>query len=531
MKVADHLRLIIVSAALGAAAFGVPAAGAAILAPQTIDAGTGMDAHDVGASFGARTAWAAFTQTTDGKSRLYVAWARNGKFDAPQAADRGNAVMQASLGGNRRGQAVAVFTEQVGGVAVLFSRRLAGGGGGPVLQVSADTQSASLPNAAAGLQHVRAVAMNASGTSAACYRDALSASSFVAVLAPGAPAWQRFGPLKADVCVDIGVDARGNVIVVGQDIGADLYADLVVGGVLKSELIDADGMDEPSLALSPKGIAVALARVDVGGNFGVAAWRKADIASDAPWSKLGRIDENATDFATEASEFPRGAIGANGNGILTFRAFNPTAVTGRIFLVRLTGSTVGPAIFVAPENDDAVPEIDARGRAFLAYTATAGGVLVPVVRVVGPTTIGAARRLVPDGTPGTELRNVVSFVADGAGDLLALLRSGEAPVRAVAVFGDLRGPTLRPRSLPARPRAGRRAELRSRAADSFSTLAGKNVRWKFPRDAVRGSRNRTGLTIHVRFAHAGRVRVRITVVDRARHRTTKSLVIRVRQPR
>lgn len=542
-------RTTCVLIAVGAVMFAAPAADARILAPQTVDAGTGMDALDVGASF---AAWAAFTQTTDGKNRLYAAPANNGLFGAPLLVDRGNAIIGAELAGNRNmpcrgcggliaGSAMAVFTEDVAGAGVLFGRTLfprwgpSPAGGGPVLQVSADAQSASLPNAAAGLQHVRVVAMNDRGAAAVCYRDNLSASSFVAVLTPGALAWQRFGPLKVDQCMDIGIDDRANVIVVGQDNGGDLWADVVVGSsVLKSELIDADGMDEPSLALSSTGIAVVLARVNAGGGaFGAAAWRKADIASNSPWSKLGRIDEGATDFATEATEFPRGAIGASGNGIFTFRAFNPTTVTGRIYLVRLTGTTVGPAIYLASENDDAVPGIEPfNGRAYVAYTSTIWGPRVPVVHVVSPTRIGPAQQFfVPNTRPEAEIRNVVSFVGDGAGNFLALLRSGAAPVRTVAVFGDFQKPTLRPRSRSARPRAGVRTRLQSRAADTFSVLTGRDVRWRFPEHTIRGRRFRTGLNIRVRFTHAGRVLIRVAAVDRAGNRRIRFLVVHVRQPR
>src|ERR671937_133357 len=129
---------------------------AGLLQPQTIDAGTGADATDVGASFGSKQAWAAFQQAASGANRLYVAHAQDGVFAAAQPADRGNAVTSAALAGNGTGSAVAVFTENVAGVSTLFGRRLSGGQLGPALQISAETQNVSLLK----VHRVRQVAEN-----------------------------------------------------------------------------------------------------------------------------------------------------------------------------------------------------------------------------------------------------------------------------------------------------------------------------------------------------------------------------------
>src|SRR5207253_1899827 len=114
---------------------GMGSAQAGLLQPQTIDAGTGADAVDVGAAFGNRQAWAGLEQASGGVTRLYVAHAQDGVFAGAQTADRGNRITSAALTGNANGDAVVVFTEPVGGVSTLFGRRLSGGQIGPMLQI------------------------------------------------------------------------------------------------------------------------------------------------------------------------------------------------------------------------------------------------------------------------------------------------------------------------------------------------------------------------------------------------------------
>ena len=103
MHNAPHIRRFAPLAALTLSLIAAPVAHAGLLAPRTIDAGTGKDSVEVGGSIGNHRAWAAFVQETGGVERLYVDSAHGGSWARPFLADRGNAVTGAGLAGSNRG--------------------------------------------------------------------------------------------------------------------------------------------------------------------------------------------------------------------------------------------------------------------------------------------------------------------------------------------------------------------------------------------------------------------------------------------
>src|SRR3954449_13533000 len=95
--------IAVAGAVLAAVLLGLSSSSAGLLQPQPIDANTGDDALEVGASFGSRQAWAGFEQPATGAIKLYVAHAQDGVFAAPQPIDL---VTSSALAGNRTGGAV-----------------------------------------------------------------------------------------------------------------------------------------------------------------------------------------------------------------------------------------------------------------------------------------------------------------------------------------------------------------------------------------------------------------------------------------
>lgn len=529
MKAPIGVKLLAAVTGLGCLLGVVGSGFAALLPPAELDAGSGKPVLDVGAAIGGGQAWAGFLQETDGALRLYVAHAVGGDLAPPVPADRGAPVVAAALAGNGSGDGVVVLTETVGAEEVLFARRLIGGELGPAVRVSGPGQDAALPNPGAGLLHRRAVAVGAAGTAAVCFKDDATGAVFVAVLDPAGETWTRHGPLAATDCVDLGVDGRGIVVVVGQDVNGDLVADRVVDGALVSEVVDSEGRDEGSVAVSSGGSAVVLARIMDGGQFAAAAWRTADLAQDGAWQPLGRIDVGTFDPATENPEFPRGALDARGDGLLTFRVQNPLTLEGRIYVTRLVGGALLAPVELAAVNDDALPVVDEQGRAYVAYTPPDenGEPVAPELRVLDPDA-GGALPLFP-ARAGLELATVGSLAADGDGNLLALARDVTVGGGATgATFGDFAAPVVRPRARPARPRTGQRVRLTSGAVDTLGPLAASDIEWRFPKGAVAGARLRRGKTITVRFLHPGRLTVEVTVEDEAGNVTRKTLRMAIR---
>src|SRR3989440_6202935 len=267
---------VIAAAALAAGLLGLSPGNAGLLQPQPIDANTGDDALDVGASFGARQAWAGFEQPATGAIKLYVAHAQDGVFAGAQPVDT---VTSAALAGNRNGGAVAVYTKKVGVglLSTLFARRLSGGQIGPELQISLSTQNVGLLR----VHRMRQVAENDAGVAAVCYGDGLTGLPWAWVLGPSATSWATFGPLTSKDCSDIAVDAAGDVIVLGQDNTNVATTDRIVNGSLvqPGEQEDPTAKDETSLA-GWGNSALVLARVSPnGGAFTAGAWKVHDLAA------------------------------------------------------------------------------------------------------------------------------------------------------------------------------------------------------------------------------------------------------------
>src|SRR5919198_3464003 len=406
----NRSRVGVAVAVVATALFGLSSSSAGLLQPQTIDAGTGADAIDVGASFGGKQAWAGFEQAASGVNRLYVAHAQDGVFAAARPADRGNAVTSAALAGNGSGGALAVFTENVSGASTLFGRRLSDGQLGPALQISADGQSVSLLK----VHRVRQAAENDAGVAAVCYVDSLGAA-FAAVLTPSGTSWTRFGPLKSKSCDDIAVDAAGDVIVLGEDADNHPSTDRIVGGTLQpGEEVDSTGKDEPSLAVFGSS-ALVLARIDaVSGGFAAAAWKLNDIAAGGSWQSLGSIDNGVLD-ATGNVEFARAAVAPNGKGIVTFRVGHPGTQTSSDYYEPFDASAATPIgqpqqLTSEGKVSDVMPLVDADGNGLAIWTDSNGSNDEQHVRSFAP---GAPAQDVI--LPGSGLSATTSFEADSGG--------------------------------------------------------------------------------------------------------------------
>jgi hypothetical protein len=374
--------------------------------------------------------------------------------------------------------------------------------------------------------------MNGAGAAVVCFTNGNTGDLYAATAAANSNEWSRVGPLRNVSCDDVGIDSRGNALVVGQDASGQLTADRIVGGQLRSETIDQTGKDEPSVALSSGGNALALARIDAGGSFAAAAWRKADIAQEGAWEKLGRVDEGARG-AAENSEYARAALDGAGTGVLTFRVNNPATNTARLYFAPVDARAAAPV--VAPRKladvavgQEAIPNVDASGNPIVAREGTgSNGKALPFVYVFANGSPGQALPLVPESGDDVDLVNVPSFAADTSGNFLALLRRASGPVRVVAAFGDFVPPTLKPQASPQRPRLAQLVTLRSRATDSFASVPPGSVEWRFARGSVEGAAVRHSETISVRFLRAVPAVVRVSATDRAGNRAEQTLTLQV----
>jgi hypothetical protein len=496
---------------------------AGLLRPQTIDAGTGADALDVGAAFGSKQAWAGFQQAVAGVSRFYVAHAQDGVFGAPQTADRGNPVTSAALAGNGNGGAVAVFTEKVGSITTLFGRRLSSGQLGPVLQISADPQNVSLLK----VHRLRQVAENDAGVAAVCYVDNAAGQLWAAVLGPSAASWSRFGPLTSTDCADIAVDAAGDVIVLGQNSSNIATTDRIVGAKLQpGEQVDPIAKDEPSLAVWGNS-ALVLARVALnGGPFTADAWKLDDIAAGGSYHSLGHIDNGLVDpSGTSNVEFAKAAVASNGKGLITFRLGNPGTQTSSDYYETFdagSATPLGQPQKLAGEGKlaDVTPAVDASGNGLATWSDQNG--TSPEQHIRSFATGAPAQDVV---LAGSELNATTSFEADSAGDFLAVVERGSSPVRVAASFADYVKPTLSPSSSTRTPVVPTPVELHSGAADTFAALPQSAVHWHFPAGSILGSLDLTGLDVSVSPATVGPVKVRLTATDRGGNTATGRLVL------
>ncbi len=520
----ERRGLAIAGAVLAATLLGLSSGKAGLLQPQPIDANTGDDALDVGASFGNKQAWAGLEQPASGTGmKFYVAHAQDGVFAAAQPVDQ-DAVTSAALAGNGNGGAVAVFTKKVNGISTLFGRRLAGGQLGPALQISAQAQNVTLLK----VHRLRQVAENDAGVAAVCYVDNAAGQLWAAILGTTATSWARFGPLTSTDCADIAVDAAGDVIVLGQDNSKVATTDRIVGGTLQpGEQIGATAKDEPSLAVWDNS-ALVLARVELnGGPFTAGAWKLNDIAAGGSYQSLGNIDQGLVDPNGNVNvEFAKAAVAANSKGLITFRLGNPVTQTSSDYYETFdagTGTPLGQPQKLAGESKlaDVTPAVDASGNGLATWSDQNG--TSPEQHIRSFATGAPAQDVI---LAGSELNATTSFGADAAGDFLAAVERGSSPVRVAAFFADYVKPTLTPSSSTQTPVVPRPIELHSGAADSFAALPPSAVHWHFPAGSILGSLDLTGLDVNVMPATVGRVTVRLTATDNGRNTATGRLVLK-----
>lgn len=517
------LAVAVAGAVLAAALLGLGSGKAGLFQPQLIDANTGDDALDVGASFGSKQGWAGLVQPPTGTIKFYVAHAQEGVFAAPQPVDT-EAVTSAALAGNGNGGAVAVYTKKIGLglVSALFARRLSGGQLGQALQVSTDTQNVNLLK----VHRLRQVAENDAGVAAVCYVDNLLSQAWAAVLRPSDLSWTRYGPLKSKSCDDIAVDAAGDVIVLGDDDGSRASTDRIVGGVLQpGEEVDSTAKDEPSLAVFGSS-ALVLARIDASsGGFNAAAWRMNNIATDNSWTSLGPIDGGVLD-AQGNVEFARAAVASNGKGIVTFRIGHPGTQTSTNYYEAFDASTAAPIGQPHPLTSegkigDVTPIVDGTGNGLASWTDSNGTSEEQHVRSFAP---GAPSQDVI--LPGSSLNATTSFEADSVGDFLAVVERGVSPVRVAAFFADFVKPTLAPSASSPTPIVARPVQLHSGAGDSFGPITA--VRWHFPAGSIIGDLDLTGADVTVTPATVGAVTARLTATDKGGNTGTGRLVLKMK---
>ena len=508
-----------VGAVFAAALLGLSSGNAGLLQPQPIDANTGDDALEVGASFGSRQAWAGFEQPTTGAIKFYVAHAQDGVFAAPQPID---SVTSAALAGNRTGGAVAVYTKKVGAglVSTLFGRRLSGAQIGPELQISMDTQNVSPLK----VHRVRQVAESDAGVAAVCYVDSLTGLLWAAVLGPSSSSWTRYGPLTSKDCSDIAVDAAGDVIVLGQDNGNVATTDRIVGGVLQpGEEVDPTAKDEPGLAVWGNS-ALVLARADPGmAAFTAGAWKLDDIAAGGTYHSLGNVSPSDWDpMGNYNVEFAKAAVAANGKGIVTFRLGNPGTQTSTDYYETFDASSgLGQPQKLAGESKlaDVTPAVDANGNGLATWVDQNGASPEQHIRSLAT---GAQDFILAS----SELNATTSFEADAAGDFLVVVERGSSPVHAAAFFADLAKPTLAPTSSTQTPVVTTPVVLHSGAADTFAPPAASAVRWHFPAGSIIGPLDLTGLDVTVTPATVGPVTVQLTATDKGGNTATGQLALK-----
>lgn len=427
-------------AAITAAVVAAGSARAGVSQPQTLDANTAESSYDVGAVVGGGQAWAAFVQPTNGLEHLYVAHAQGGLFGAAALVDGGSPISGAVAAGNSSGDGVIVY-RQMAGIAPgsLYARRLTGGRIGDEAMLTAAGESGNLPQIQLGVHHRRVLAENDAGAAALCYTDPHTDVAYAAVSTAG-DAWTRYGPLMSRTCDDIGVDARGDVIIIGEDAHLRAAADRIVDGALHSEEIDPDAMDEESLALAANGAVLVFARTTTGNDFSGSAWLLGDIAAGGSWKSLGAVDNGARSPG-ENTEYVRGALAPNGKGILTFRVNHPAAGTSSLYWSPVDTSApaaLGRAQKLADVDGgaDAIPQVDARGDGLALYDANANETASPVVQTLGT----GPHETIQLSTDAHGAFCVPCFQVDRNGSFLSLVRQGASPQRIAAVFDTVAAP-------------------------------------------------------------------------------------------
>lgn len=423
---------LLVGISLALAALGVcaPSALAELRQPQIIDAATGKDAAAYGGAIGEREAWAAFIQETGGAKRLYVAHARDGAFESAVLADRGNPVEFAGLVGGGGDEAVVAFSEKVNGFEVIFARRLADGQLGSAEQVSEDGVDASFGNKMFPFDRDLSMAMNAGGAAVLCYQA--GGKEFAATLPEEGQTWSaREFPLG---CFEPGIDSRGHVVALGSDPNNNaLVATRLVDGQLSEDVVEPDAEDQFNLAVGPSGMALAVGRDK---DLHVFARRKADIAQDGDWERVGgNVEENLIEGAGSSPEDPFATLDAQGNGLLVFRDNrqpdpndpddNPLG-----YYRQLTGGEPGEGGVIAQNQSRIRLAQDTLGTVYMSYASL--DFESAILREFADGALSPESSLAPGFEPYGH-PNMASFSASENGNVLALIEPMGPPQRVAAV--------------------------------------------------------------------------------------------------
>ncbi len=401
------------------------------------------------------------------------------------------------------------------GKTVLFGRRLQNGAGGPIEQISAIGENVAFEALNSHSSRGNTLAMDASGAAAVCYSDQVSGHNIIATLAPGAGHWVEH--VAGNPCQDIAMDSRGNILSVGIS-GAAFEATRIVGAQVKTEQIAANVMDEPSIAVSPSGLVIALARDT---NFHVVGFHTADISQNTPWESLGRIDGDNVFDPGDSPEEPRATLDRKGNGVIIWHSNSMNDPKTAFNLIK--AGQPQTATFLAKADVDSFPyattlaagvpvagfELKATGTALFPFRAGVPGPALTAAPGMAPTFLGSAAGL----------------VSDSAGSLLVLLEQGQNPEHVVAVLGDYARPVLKPHTAAAKPKAGQTVTLVSGATDTFAAPVATEVKWTLPRGA-KALAGTHGLRIKVRFNHAGRYTIKLVATDPGANQTTAKLVVK-----
>lgn len=299
----------------------------------------------------------------------------------------------------------------------------------------------------------------------------------------------------------------------------------IVGGHVKNDTFGANLMDEDAVAVSPTGLAIAVAR---DANFHVVGFEMHNISQSTPWQSLGLIDRNNVFDPGDSPEEPRVTLDKNGNGVVVWHSNN--ANDPKTAYAVITDGQPQPAKFLSKEFDDSFPypTIIAPGMPAVSFElpdATNNAETDSTVFTFTAATPNSPLTVAPGMAP-TRLESAAGFIGDGAGNMLILLNRGQTPpTHLVAVFGDFAPPTLDPSVSPRPVDANAVVTLHSGAADSFAQLKADEVKWTLP-SGIAALDGRHGLKIAVRFRRPGRYTIQVKATDQAGNVATTRLTVK-----
>jgi hypothetical protein len=235
------------------------------------------------------------------------------------------------------------------------------------------------------------------------------------------------------------------------------------------------------------------------------------------------VDSDNVFDAGDSPEEPRATLDANGNGVIVWHSNSMNDPKTADSAIK-TGQPQ-TATFLAKEAKDSFPYATTIAPGMPAVAFELPGVQTGLVSFAA----GMPRPslTVAPGMAPTLLNSAAGLAGDGKGDLIVLLFQGQNPVRTVAVLGDFSRPGLRP-SAPRKVRAKHRVLLLSGATDTFADPQANQVHWKLPR-GVKALGPKRGLKLRVRFAHAGRYTIKVSVTDLGGNTSTAVLRVKVKR--